>query len=221
MKQKKGLFLVYVNIRSIFHKIDLLRLDLLDNFFDFVGVGEIWMKPSLPSSLICSEYYNLVRKDRDVNNKKGGGICLFIKLGIVYEELKLNDFQISGSDLEWLCVKANIGGHKTQIILCIYRPPGGKGSVVMEWFRSFLDFVTDNYRNAELTVMGDFNFNYMNLNCPHVKSLKMMEQLYGMNQIISEPTRSTRHCSTLIDLCFTNMSNIQSSGIINYNLSDH
>lgn len=48
--------MVYVNIRSIFHKIDLLKLDLLDNFFDFVGVGETWMKPSLPSSLIRSEY---------------------------------------------------------------------------------------------------------------------------------------------------------------------
>lgn len=92
---------------------------------------------------------------------------------------------------------------------------------MLDWLRKFLEYISDNFRNAELTIMGDFNFNYLNKNCAHVKSLKMLEQLFDIKQVIASPTRSTKNCSTLIDLCFTNMSNIQRSGVIEYNLSDH
>lgn len=112
VKGRKGLLLVYLNTRSIFHKIDLIKFDFLDKIFDFVGVGETWLKPGFPNSLLCNEAYNLVRRDRNVNNKKGGGVCLFIKTGIIYEELSLSELSDMSEDLEWVCVKANVGGHK-------------------------------------------------------------------------------------------------------------
>lgn len=221
VKGKKGLLLVYLNSRSIFHKIDLIKLDFLDKIFNFVGIGETWLKPSFPNSLFCNDAYKLVRKDRTVNNKKGGGVCLFIKTGIFYEELLLLDLNDVSTELEWVCVKANVGGHKPQIILCIYRPPGGSPATALGWLRTFLDYITDNHNNAELTIIGDFNFNYWNSYCPHVKSLKMIEQICNVKQLITDPTRSNKNNSTLIDLCFSNMTNIQGSGVIDYHLSDH
>lgn len=39
VKLNKGLIIVHVNIRSLLHKFDLVKMDFLDNVFDFVGVG--------------------------------------------------------------------------------------------------------------------------------------------------------------------------------------
>ena len=46
--------------------------------------------------------------------------------------------------------------------------------------------------------------------------------IYGVEQLISEPTRITSRSSTLIDLCLTNTpSNIVKSGVIHLSISDH
>jgi hypothetical protein len=46
--------------------------------------------------------------------------------------------------------------------------------------------------------------------------------IFGLKQLIVDPTRTTPYSSTLIDLCFTNApSKIVNSGIIELSISDH
>ena len=47
-------------------------------------------------------------------------------------------------------------------------------------------------------------------------------RLYGLNQLIREPTRVTSDSNTLIDLCVTNSpEKVTKSGVIHLGISDH
>ena len=71
--------------------------------------------------------------------------------------------------------------------------------------------------------MGDLNCNLslevISNNSSHL--LKIID-IYGLTQLITEPTRVTQFSSTLIDLCLTNSPDkISKSGVINIGISDH
>lgn len=106
-----------------------------------------------------------------------------------------------------------------------FGPPNGDPHKAINLVRSSLEFFKFNYRNCEVTIIGDLNFNYGNKDCTHVKSLKMLETLFEVKPLISNATRSTSNTKSIIDLCFTNVGNVCSSGVININinsqLSDH
>lgn len=225
VRKLKGVSFLHLNIRSTFNKFDLFRNDYLTDAFDIVGVSETWLKPGLPSSLFACSNYNLLRKDRqdEAYNKtvKGDGLCLYIKEGIDYVEICLDENQTSSKDIEWICVKLNIGGNKPQILLLVYRPPSGNSKSAIDFIRRTLEFLNDKHKNCEHTIMGDLNFNYANKNCSSVKSLKMLKQMFNIEQVIKLPTRSTQNSCSVIDLCFTNMTNVSDHGVINYHLRDH
>lgn len=87
--------------------------------------------------------------------------------------------------------------------------------------RTCLEFINQKHRNCEFSVIGDLNNNYNNQECSHVKSLKMLEILFEMKQLIKNVTWCTLNSKTLIDLYFMNIGNISSSGVIRRQLSDH
>ena len=76
--------------------------------------------------------------------------------------------------------------------------------------------------NFELYLMGDLNCNLL----PEVVSnnsshLLNINDIYGLTQLITEPTRVKQYSSTLIDLCLTNsLHKISKSGVINIGISD-
>lgn len=181
IKESKGLKVIHINIRSLL-PIRIFQYEFLDEKLDIVLLSETWLRPSLPNNLILSPGYNLARKDRRLD-KRGGGLCVFLRNNIIYEELSLPN-NCPEADLEWLCLKTSIGGNKKQIILLLYRPPSGNPSTAIEMFKSCLDFFQTNHRNSKLTIIGDMNFNYKNDNCTHVKSLKLFENLYNIRKYL-------------------------------------
>ena len=71
--------------------------------------------------------------------------------------------------------------------------------------------------------MGDLNCNLLSevvsKNSSHLLNII---DIYGLTQLITEPTRVTPYSSTLIDLCQTNSPDkISESGVINIGISDH
>ena len=85
LKSHKGLAIAHLNVRSLWKKLDSIKLSLKKQYdIDILGLSETWSTSSLDNSLINIEDYELVRLDRkwlDVNSnciKKGGGTCLFI-----------------------------------------------------------------------------------------------------------------------------------------------
>ena len=70
-------------------------------------------------------------------------------------------------------------------------------------------------------IIGDFNINFKNKKLVSSSKLDLLENKYGLKQVIHGFTRITDNTSTCIDLLFTDMSNIIKTGTINYNISDH
>lgn len=79
------------------------------------------LKSHIPNELVSARSYALFRKDRlkpNNNNgrmKNGGGICVYVKNGILHEELNITAVKNS-DDLEFPCIKTNVGGNKSHII---------------------------------------------------------------------------------------------------------
>ena len=71
--------------------------------------------------------------------------------------------------------------------------------------------------------MGDLNCNLLSEVVSNISShLLYIIDIYGLTQLITEPTRVTQYSSTLIDLCLTNSPDkISKSGVINIGISDH
>ena len=71
--------------------------------------------------------------------------------------------------------------------------------------------------------MSDLNCNLLSEVVSNNSShLLNIIDIYGLTQLITEPTRVTPYSSTLIDLCLTNSPDkISKSGVINIGISDH
>ena len=72
-------------------------------------------------------------------------------------------------------------------------------------------------------MLGDLNCNSAS-STPDVNTRRLLEisDLYGLKQLINEPTRVTEFASTLIDLIFTNYPDrVGCSGVSHIAISDH
>ena len=70
--------------------------------------------------------------------------------------------------------------------------------------------------------MGDINCDLLSDNNANVNALLNVSDVYGLKQLITEPTRVTPSSSSLIDLIFTNHPDLVSfSGVTHVGISDH
>ena len=71
--------------------------------------------------------------------------------------------------------------------------------------------------------MGDLNCNLLSEVVSNNSShLLNIIDIYGLTQLVTEPTRVTQYSSTLIDLCLTNSPDkISQSGVIDIGIIDH
>ena len=109
---------------------------------------------------------------------------------------------------------------KPFLIATWYRPPGSP----TELFSSFESFIDQlDSLDLEYYLLGDFNCNLASPT-PDVNTRHLLEisDLYGLKQLIDEPTRITESSSTLIDLIYTNYTDrVSCSGVSHIGISDH
>ena len=79
------------------------------------------------------------------------------------------------------------------------------------------------HRNKHVLLVGDFNIDLLKYDHDTTSQAMINSTTnFGYSQVISKPTRITDHSATLIDHIFTNqVYNINKSGIITYDISDH
>ena len=75
--------------------------------------------------------------------------------------------------------------------------------------------------SGEITIIGDFNVNYNLRHTLPFKQLKDFERKSNLTQLINTSTRFRKKCKSCIDLIFTNMDHIISSGVLDISISDH
>ena len=94
----------------------------------------------------------------------------------------------------------------------------------MSLFNEFEELVNKiDAGNWEFFLLGDINVDLMpDTTLANAVKLKHIYDIYGLEQLITEPTRVTRNSSTLIDLCITNSPpKITKCGVVQLAISDH
>ena len=220
LKSIRGLKIAHLNIRSLRHKSDSLRLEGLDsNMIDILTLSETWLDESIQDFEISLPGFVCVRKDR-IGAKKGyGGVAIFVRVGLPFRVRY--DIDVGQSECLW--IELTRAKCKPTIICSAYRAPD----------KNFDDFLSDlqscmpalDLEKSDLVFLGDLNVNMLsNSKAGSSEKQKLLNFMHTMDltQLIKEPTRVTDTARSLIDVIFVyNEHRVVDSGVIPISLSDH
>ena len=211
------------NIRSLRHKFDSLKdqLSILSKELDIICLSETWLKDSDNILDFQLDNYHMPLCFNRGPNKIGGGIIAYFHKKItkyqVNKKLSFND-----CDSQTLVIDFTCEGKKHSLVNC-YRSPSNCG----EKFLSKLDNILDEVKDKRSIVVGDFNFNLLNIST-HKLTKDYFDTFtsHSFNTIITKPTRITDRSETIIDHIWTNIDgysdNNNNKGYIYVtDLSDH
>ena len=220
----KGTRMVFWNVRSILNKMDSIRLKLQNEHISVLIITESWLKPDIPTTLINIEGYMVHRFDRNYMNeqgylKRGGGIIVYIKDTLSFDNINGDMFNVSNCNIEFttLCIKRP--HTRRMYLLAVYRPPTGKVKDCITILENGLNFLP-HIEKSDVFIGGDFNIDYVRSRQENTKKLKHFATQHQLTQYIKESTRPLQS-DAVIDLIFSNCTNIQYSGTLPWNLSDH
>ena len=205
-----------LNITSLLKHLDELRVLLNYNCIDLLAINDTRLDGSISDQDIKVEgYYDVIHCDRTVNGRFGGGVCFYIRLDINYVVRKDLDDQL----LEILSIEIRKPNSKPFVVTSWYRPPNSSPDLFPH-----LDTVLGRLdsEHVEHYLIVDMNCNLLSSDNIHTRALLSITEMYGLKQLIDEPTRITPSSSTLIDLIFTShQDNIICSGVSHVGISDH
>ena len=169
---EKGLKLVYLNIRSLFKKIDQLRKVMDGAQVEIVTLSETWLRKEMDSRLINIYGYRSFRLDRDMSltsKKRGGGLITYVKSNPDMDVYILSNESTSNRDIEAQWIRLENKNSKNILQGNIYRPPNGNIDRAIK----YLDKHIKNLKgpNEDIILMGDFNIDYKNKTTPAYKKL--------------------------------------------------
>lgn len=216
-RQRNDMVIGCANVRSLpqnFSKIINLS-ELIENQFDIFGVTETWLNENSENDYNLQGFNSefVSRADRT-----GGGVGIYIKHGIEYdirEDLIIRNH----NEVQAITIEIIKESNKNTLITVIYKPPDINLEAFNQELSQFLGILTKE--NKDIFLMGDFNINLLNTN--HTGTNNFLNTLYSFNlyPTIFRPTRVTSRSATLIDNIFTNTLNVNKSGIIMTDISDH
>ena len=149
--------------------------------------------------------FDVVRKDRSMNGRFGGGVCLYIKTNVNYQIRT----DLTNDCLEMLTSEITRPQSKTFLVSSWYRPPNSTLDLFKE-FESVIDKMDTT--NIDYYLLGDINCDF--LDSSKSSLLSSFFDIFGLTQLINEPTRVTETTKSLTDLCVTNSpDNILKSGV--------
>lgn len=190
--------------------------------FDVIVFTETWLHENVSSSLINNCDYTTLRLDRQTKVasglvKKGGGLCIMIKKDITID--LSHCVSISNQNIELFHVNIKKGMASRINIVGVYRPPTGNLANTVEELDCTVKTIRENFK-GEVVCLGDFNVDVLKGHKP-AQSLLSWASDAGLKQLITEYTRVTSNSETCIDLIFTDIPSVFSSGAIEFSISDH
>ena len=210
-----GLHVVCLNIHHILPKIDEIKYVLYNSDIHILGLIETFLNAEILDNDIQIPNYNIIRRDR--NNRKGGGILIYIKDNIPFQ----HRLDLNVNFLESVWIEIMFPQTKSFLINFVYRPPDS----TIEWISTY----ESNFKNAnnlmdtEFYILGDFNINF--LSDKDVFSNNKWSSFVmanGLQQMVRQPTRITKTSNTIIDHLYTNRPDrIMEMFVSSYSISDH
>ena len=193
-----------------------MKVLLFDISIDVLAINETRLDSTISDNEMHVPGYEIVRRDRNVNGRLGGGVCFYVRCNINYSPR----LDLSIDQIENLCIEIRKPKCKPFLVATWYRPPDS----LISTFNCFETLVGRiDAENIEYYLMGDLNCDLSSKELDH-NSTKLMNiaDLYNLHQVINEPTRITISSSTMIDLIFTNtVDKIVCSGVSHVGISDH
>ena len=222
---KRGFHIAHLNCQSAKNKLDLLKFEIKKLNFDVFMLSETWFNEMLSNQLLLIDGYDLIRldrswkKDNEPNIKRGGGVAIYIKSNHNYSTTELDEYNISSNNIEILWITVSNPNQRKTVIGVVYRPPQSSIQLFTTTLTELVSKINTG-RNRDMFILGDFNINYATKGGQSRKQLKEFEALTNLNQLIQVPTRYSTN-NSIIDLIFTNSSNIMNCGTLDLNLGDH
>ena len=218
---------MHLNIRSLWHKYDLLKQFLVNSGISVMGLSETWLNENTPKKIISMPDYDLICLDRTWSDsptlpvKRGGGIGCYIKSDIIYSATELEELNVSSKDGEIMWITINQPNMKKILVCNLYRPPQGNITQFCDIIDSQLGTIANKFNSPpEIFITRDFNVNYKDTQDVKSKALKMVEHAHVFTQYINDFTRYAQN-NTCIDLFYTNCKHVMNSGTLDLNMSDH
>ena len=230
---KSGLSLAHLNVCSILasNRLEMLRTQLELAQIDVIGISESWLNESIPDCLVDLKGYNLVRLDRQWNDrgdlgpkKKGGGLICYTKNNLQISDTKYSHLNCSCKDIEMQWLAVQIPNLRPIVVINAYRPPQGDTKRACKMIDESISRANLK-SNAELYLLGDLNIDLLDKKAQPTKDLLFTMGSNGLQPKITSPTRFSfregvaKH--TCIDHIFTNSTLIVEGKTLDLNISDH
>ena len=213
MKNHKGLRIGNLNACHLRNKVDDVTVLIHSNpdKVHLFGVSETRLDANIDDSLIHIQNYSIVRKDAE--QKIGHtGLVVYIHDSIRHLIRRRSDLETNNVEAIWLefYQKRTASAY----ICSLYRNP----VCTSEWMDDFMTMMDKIPDNADVILLGDFNFNLFN----QQNSWLSVTSMLGLSQLITNSTRVTNKTQTLIDHIYTNnAAKVIKPSIVHSSLSDH
>ena len=192
--------LMYTNAQSVLNKVKELAAYVVEAEPDIIFLTETWCSSTTNNAALALPNYQLeseLRRDRtDTGNGVGGGLLIYVKLGLKilpYDKFDDNTFN------QFCCFKMITEGEPLHCIL-IYRPPSSNLANLLK--------LCDMMRNLDKNtyVVGDFNIPNVNWQewaaaDPKGRTLLTTMEEAGLTQMVNLATHTK---GNVLDLFITN-----------------
>ena len=148
----KGMWFCHVNTRSIFSKLDQLKI--LYEEVDVLCCTETWLDNRFNNSMVNLPGKFIFRSDRKNNitdfrsRPTAGGVCIYVKNYLYNFTDIVDQGTCISDDFEIATVLTNRPNHRHFATICVYKPPKGKLAKCIEFLSSLLS--SELFRKKEI-----------------------------------------------------------------------
>ena len=153
-------------------------------------------------------------RDEHGTIKRGGGLCTYIKTGLICNNL--SEFAIIGNNIELSVIKYKLPHTREIYVSNVYRPPNG--DIFIKCLQDCILELRD-VRNCDIFIGGDMNIDMLRKNSLPSKKIAKFVKLNQFKQLVNAITRPDSN--TCLDLIITNCDIILENGTLNISISDH
>ena len=209
--------LLHVNARSLKKNISNIIefVNLVGTRFSVIGISETWLTDTT-DPLIQINDYSIEGSCR--KNKKGGGVALYIKQDLNYNNR--NDLSVNNSEIESFFIEL-VNTHCSNVLIgVVYKPPSASCDNFSEYINDILENISAEGKKC--FIMGDFNINILQYETNDgVHNFIDMLHSQSFYPTINKPTRITENSATVIDNILINDLHNHTAGVLVSDISDH
>ena len=81
----RGMVIACLNINSLVAHIDELRIFITNTKIGILCINETKLDQTISDHEVCLPGFDIIRKDRRVNGRHGGGVCIYVRANLNFK----------------------------------------------------------------------------------------------------------------------------------------